>query len=972
MVDDIVKEFLVESYENLDQLDRDLMALEETPDDKSRLSSVFRTIHTIKGTSGFLAYPHLEHIAHVGENLLVKLRDGVLRLNAEMASALLEMVDAIRSILGKIDSTGTEGDEAYEALAIKLERLKSGESVPVIIAPATKPAVVPAAQAAPVVSEQMEIEVEQVVRELNQETAAAVESAPGKRKRGRPKGSTGKAVKSAAPCKDSRRVGDSNLSISADSSENQGTDVLRSPEDLQQTMPLPATELAAAQTQTAHSAPVDPQQTGTQTHEEASPVVAAKPVKKPVAEADASSENADRNNSAADSTVRIDVNVLDRLMNLVGELVLARNQIMQFSQSMEDAALVAASQRLNLITTELQEGVMKTRMQPIRNAWSKLPRVVRDLSISCGKQVQVEMEGAETELDKTILEAIRDPLTHIVRNSVDHGIEPADVRVKAGKPAQGTLWLRAYHEGGQVNIEIADDGAGISVDRVRQKAVEKGLVTPEQAAAMSDREAIQMILLPGFSTAAKVTNVSGRGVGMDVVKTNVEKIGGTLEIHSVVGSGTTLRIKIPLTLAIIPALIVTTSGDRYAIPQVSLLELVRLEGEQVRQSIEYVHGAPVYRLRGKLLPLVYLNQALGTAGEERSAQCSHGEHKCGGAWNLDFMMARSKHLAWKGRLRAYLDGKESMKLEEAVSPRFCSLGQWLYSDGLRDFGHLPRVKELEKLHAEMHAAVGRVIQKNEQGDKEGAEKLLKDVDAYSHQTVAILDELKETAEGAGAINIVVLRANDRQYGLVVDKVNDSAEIVVKPLSRQLKGLSEYAGTTIMGDGTVALILDVMGLAIGAGLTAEMKDQQHAANMKDASHSGHETQTLLVVDLGDTRRFALPTSMVARLEKVPRTSVEQTDGHEVIQYRGEIMPIVRLANIFGAANYGEAEPDELQIIVYSESDYSCGFAVNRIVDIVETELKLQHQQNGHSENLLGTTVIQDRVTDVLNLCSLARH
>ena len=257
-------------------------------------------------------------------------------------------------------------------------------------------------------------------------------------------------------------------------------------------------------------------------------------------------------------------------MNLVGELVLARNQIMQFSQSVEDAGLVAASQRLNLITTELQAGVMKTRMQPIRNAWSKLPRVVRDLSISCGKQVNVQMEGEETELDKTILEAIKDPLTHIVRNSVDHGIEPSDVRVKNGKPAEGTLWLRAYHEGGQVNIEIADDGAGISVDRVRAKAVEKGMVTAEQAAAMSDREAIQLIVLPGFSTAAKVTNVSGRGVGMDVVKTNVEKIGGTLEIHSTVGKGTMLRIKIPLTLAIIPALIVTTGGDRYAIPQESM------------------------------------------------------------------------------------------------------------------------------------------------------------------------------------------------------------------------------------------------------------------------------------------------------------------------------------------------------------------------------------------------------------------
>lgn len=298
-------------------------------------------------------------------------------------------------------------------------------------------------------------------------------------------------------------------------------------------------------------------------------------------------------------------------MNLVGELVLARNQIMQVSQHVDNAALSAASQRVNLITTELQEGVMKTRMQPIRNAWSKLPRVVRDLSQSCGKQVKVMMEGADTELDKTILEAIKDPLTHIVRNSVDHGIESAEDRLAAGKTEEGTLLLRAYHEGGQVNIEIIDDGGGIKVENVRAKALEKGLVTADQAAVMSDRDAAQLILLPGFSTAAKVTNVSGRGVGMDVVKTNVEKIGGTLDINSTTGEGTTLRIKIPLTLAIVPALVVSCENDRYCIPQVSLLELVRLEGDRVPQEIEVLHSVPVHRLRGQLLPLIYLDEELG-------------------------------------------------------------------------------------------------------------------------------------------------------------------------------------------------------------------------------------------------------------------------------------------------------------------------------------------------------------------------
>lgn len=832
MLDDIVKEFLVESYENLDQLDKDLMTLEGAPDDKSRLSSVFRTIHTIKGTSGFLAYPNLEHLAHVGENLLVLLRDGALRLNAEITSGLLAMVDAVRNILGRIESTGTEGDEAYENLIDSLERLKNGEPAERPVAPAVA------------IPNQIEIDVEQAIRELSgKDQMATVSSSPD--------------FELTVP---TVQTPGAKMNLEAKSSPS----TIAKPEGSTQSELKPEsgnhTEAAIRQDVVSNfeTASVDPASAGIEaaSHDDHASTHAINPKKtSPTSESRAGVESAsisadggDKAGSVTDSSVRIDVQLLDKLMNLVGELVLARNQIMQFSGSIEDAAMFAASQRLNLITTELQAGVMKTRMQPIKNAWAKLPRVVRDLSISCGKKIQVVMVGEDTELDKTILEAIKDPLTHIVRNSVDHGIETAEVRKSNGKPAEGTLWLRAYHEGGQVIIEIADDGGGINLDRVRQKAIEKGMVTAEQAVAMSDRESIQLILLPGFSTAPKVTNVSGRGVGMDVVKTNVEKIGGTLDIHSAIGQGTTLRIKIPLTLAIIPALIVTTAGDRYAIPQVSLLELVRLEGEQVKKSIEYVHGAPVYRLRGKLLPLVDLSERLGVV-----------------APNADMRQS----------------------FEDRI------------------------------------------------------------------------------------VNIVVLRANDRQYGLVVDKVNDTAEIVVKPLSRQLKGISEYAGTTIMGDGSVALILDVMGLAIAAGLTGDVRDQPQSHSGKDGAHSDEPTQTLLVVDLGDARRFALPTSMVARLEKVSGSTIEYTDGREVIQYRGEILPVVRLSNVFGAADSGLDAAADLQIIVYAEEDYSCGFAVNRIVDIVETELRLK-TKNGDHENLLGTTVIQQRVTDVLNLRNLARH
>ena len=314
---------------------------------------------------------------------------------------------------------------------------------------------------------------------------------------------------------------------------------------------------------------------------------------------------------AVNSNIRVDVNLLDKVMNLVGELVLARNQVLQFTSNQKDPAFLNTAQRLNLITTELQEGVMKTRMQPIGNVWNKFPRIVRDLANSAGKSVRLEMEGAQTELDKTIIEAIKDPLTHVVRNSLDHGIETPAARAAAGKPPQGLLFLRAFHEGGQVNIEISDDGGGLNLDAIREKAVERGILSsPQHAAKMSDREVANLIFMAGFSTADKVTNISGRGVGMDVVKTNMEKIGGTVDVSSVRGHGTTLKIKIPLTLAIIPALIVTTGGERFAIPQVSLVELVRLEGKTAEMGIEMIQEVSVYRLRGNLLPIIYLNREL--------------------------------------------------------------------------------------------------------------------------------------------------------------------------------------------------------------------------------------------------------------------------------------------------------------------------------------------------------------------------
>src|SRR4051812_11074806 len=422
-MDEIIKEFLVESNDNLDQLDRDLVELEKDPTSSELLGRIFRAIHTVKGTSGVLGYGKLESVAHVGESLLSRMRDGQLQLNAEITTGLLSMVDALREVLRAIEATGAEGEGEYAAVIETLKRL--------------------------------------------------LEEKP----------------RTAEPV----RMGELLMKHAA--------------------VPAEAIEAALEQQQAG-----DPRKLGE--------ILVERGDVHPQAVLEALKSQSEVGSQVSGSSIRVDVNLLDKLMNLVGELVLARNQILQFTATRSDSNFLGTAQRLNLITTELQEGVMKTRMQPIGNVWNKFPRVVRDLAMQFAKQVRIEMEGSETELDKTIIEAIKDPLTHIIRNAVDHGIELPQQRTANGKPAEGRLTLRAFHEGGQVNIEIADDGAGLNLDRLKTKAVERGMVSSEQATRMTEREITNLVFLPGFSTAQQVTNVSGRGVGMDVVKTNIEKIGG--------------------------------------------------------------------------------------------------------------------------------------------------------------------------------------------------------------------------------------------------------------------------------------------------------------------------------------------------------------------------------------------------------------------------------------------------------------
>lgn len=477
---------------------------------------------------------------------------------------------------------------------------------------------------------------------------------------------------------------------------------------------------------------------------------------------------------------------------------------------------------------------MKTRMQPIGVLWNKLPRVVRDMAASFGKQIQLEMDGADTELDKTIIEAIKDPLTHIVRNCCDHGIEKPDVRVRAGKAPQGKLMLRAFHEGGQVNIEISDDGAGIDTQRLKAKALQKGDIRPEHAERMSEREALGLIFLPGLSTAAQVTNVSGRGVGMDVVKTNVEKIGGIVDLVSRLGEGTTVRLKIPLTLAIIPGLVVTSGGERFVIPQVSLLELIRLEGDSGKQQIEWIQGTPVYRRRGKLLPIAYLNRVLK----------------------------------------------------------------------------------------------------------------------------------QETQTASDVVNIVVLQAEDRQFGLVVDGINDTQEIVVKPLGKQLKSLSCYAGATIMGDGRVALILDVLGIGQMSRVLQESREQSHT-EAEHVEHADTDRQTFLLFRAGPFERLSVPLSLVARLEEFPQVKIERAAGKPVTQYRGQILPLAALGSILDPGSTDSSgDRDPAQVVVFDDGERRIGLVVDQILDIAEETITIR--QSSERKGLLGSAVIAKKVTDLVDL------
>jgi two-component system chemotaxis sensor kinase CheA len=642
-VEDLTKEFIAESHEGLDRMEQCLTELEARPSDAELLGEIFRAVHTIKGTTGFLGFDRLEKLAHAGEHLLGSLRDGRLAVTSDLISGLLRLMDGLRSILVLIEETGGEGTRSGD---------EDGE----------------------------------LIAELA-------------------------LLNGAMP-----------------------------PAEIE-------TELLHAVVDVGENVP---EHTGAS---EASRTTGAS------ATANSATANSERTGTGNDKTLRIDVDVLNRMMNLVGELVLTRNQMLQSDRSAANFPELA--RRLDSVTADLRETVMQARMQPMGNLFSKFPRMVRDLARTCGRNVRIEFTGQETGLDKSLLEAIKDPLTHAVRNAVDHGIEVPSVRVLAGKPAEGCVRLKAFHQSGSVVIEVADDGAGIPMERVLEKAIERNLVTAEQGAEMSEREVLQLIFLPGFSTAAAVTTVSGRGVGMDVVRANVEKVGGSVEVESRRGEGTTLRLRVPLTLAIVPSLVVRCGKQYFALPQSALVELVDIPKQEFAQSVQRIGSAELYRLREDLLPMIWLDRLLGL--EADSQETSHGHY------------------------------------------------------------------------------------------------------------------------------MAVLEAEGCRYGLVVDELMSPEEIVVKPLSPVLRDIGLFSGATVLGNGTLAFILDVGAAAARAGVKP-MEEEDPQVGTVESAIQEQVGESFLIFEDRERERTAVPLDMVERIESVSLDRIEYAGGHPMLQYRGEPLPL----------------------------------------------------------------------------------
>jgi two-component system, chemotaxis family, sensor kinase CheA len=849
-VDALKNEFLIESFENLSSINKQLTTLEKKTNDKELINSIYRTVHTLKGSAGFLGYEKLGELTHNTENLLDMVREGQMKVTPGLVDVLLGVFDICYEILKSIDTNDSEGGRDIEPLSKKLGSLINSQEngVDPFAENATEPKIEISAAALESMMEQVEAGVLDASALDEFEVVDQDDtSAPTKLEAAKTFQESTIAISNAAldSIREQVEAGTIDQSVLDDFEKELAGDI----EDVSVEVEMTKVDLVA-------------------------PSVVDKvdaPVVKLVAQASNKEDNPQESgsllevkSSIADSFVRVNVEVLDRIMNIVGELVLNRNQLVQHASGSNNSEFTRLSQQLNVITSELQSEVMSTRMQPVGSVLTKFERLVRDFSRSTGKSIQLKLSGQETELDKTLLEAIKDPLVHIVRNSCDHGLESADERAKASKPAIGTIEIKAYNESGQVTLEIKDDGQGLDKARILDKAIEKGLIPAEQAQTLSDQQIFTLIFNPGFTTADKVTNISGRGVGMDVVKTNIEKIGGSVSVNSNMGEGTTFKLRIPLTLAIVPALVIRSKSEYFAIPQQNLVELVRVEEDEVGR-IQNIQGTEFLKLRGKLTPIFRINKLL----------------------DLESVHAKSKELL------SVVDSRLSIASSESEDNKY----------------------------------------------------------------------MKDTS----GINVVILNADNRCFGIVVDEIMDTEEIVVKPLINQLNNIGVFGGATIMGDGRVSLILDALGfLSHFTGVRDKKLDD--FTEMKEDKHDETEYQESLLFKLADDRVYAVPLSLVSRLEEFDRSKVEKTGNQSIIRYLDSPMPLIDVENtlkLSGESILRNKESEKVPVIVASIRKKNFGICVKEIMDISIDRNSIDSSAVDR-KGIIGTIFIDDKTVSLLDL------
>ncbi len=934
--DETLQMYIEESLEHLSDIESDLLAIEEGGKDIDidLVNNVFRAAHSIKGGAGFMGLTTIKNLGHSLENVLDLIRNMELVPDSNVISVLLNGFDKLESLMNNIATSNEEDVSEYitalENVAKKTSKSEADQSeadqnLEQEISSETFSIYLEDGRVFPQVSP---YDIEQcrnegkfiflveydLIHDLQNKNKSPLDFLESLKKTGTILDARidfqtiGTLEKESLPAKIPFQM----LYASILEPDMAGTlfdleeeyihvisenmiQLSDSPEEREPAL-MPAKEktIPANVTPTIESVekPVEekaasaPAVDAITKKEETTPVKAVKTTEK---------ESKAATITKPQGSLRINVNLLDTLMNLAGELVLSRNQLMQSISSSNMKATELSSQHIDMITSELQEAIMRTRMQPIAVVLNKFTRVVRDLSKKVGKIIDLEIEGKDVELDKTIIEAINDPLTHLVRNSVDHGIELPEVRKKAGKDPTGKIVLKAFHDAGQVNIVISDDGKGLDPEKIAQAAVKKGLMTEQQVEQLSDKEKTELILLPGFSTAEKVTDISGRGVGMDVVMTNIEKLGGLIEINSTPGKGTDIQIKLPLTLAIIPSQIIALNNEKYAIPQVNLDELLRIPAAQIKDRIEKVGNAEVVRLRGNLLPLLDLAKVLGI-----DKTFIHPEEN-----------------------KTYPDKRTSIADRRSPHHKISEDGSEIIEEEKQDF----------------------------EGDR-------REGDRRYH--------------AASAINIAVVSAGSFKYGLVVDELCDSEEIVVKPLGRHLKQCSGYAGATIMGDGKVALILDVSSLAQMAGLTTMAEVERMAKAVKEAERARERAKdkiSLLVFKNGESEYFAAPLNLVERIERIQSSDIEEISDRKVIQYRGGTLPLYELSQVTEISPLPKKEQQE--VIVFTVKGRELGLMVTPPVDAVEVALEID-DSTLKMPCISGSMIIDKHTTLLVDIFELVKQ